>query len=114
MIRVERGAVPSGTFAVVLAAMPHVLSGECFSSSMRTAEEGKSQRVWPRCTRPPQEGFQALLPEYGRPLIPGRFLRALQLGTQRAIVAGQPPIQRAIAHACARMPQPRGDHRTGP
>jgi hypothetical protein len=25
MIRVERGGVPSGTFAVVLAAMPHVL-----------------------------------------------------------------------------------------
>ena len=81
---------------------------------MIQAYQGTYHRVWAPCTRPLQEGLQALLPAYGRPLIPGRFLRALQLGTQRAIVAGPPLIQRAIAHACARMPQPHGDHRTGP
>jgi len=45
MIRVECGAVPSGTFAVVLAAMPYVLSGECFSPSMIQAYQGKFHRV---------------------------------------------------------------------
>ena len=37
-----------------------------------------------------------------------------ELGKQRAIVAGQPPIQRAVAHARERVQQPHGAHLTGP
>ena len=53
------------------------------------------------------------VPEYGRPLIPVRFLRKPQLRKQRARVAGQPPRERAVARACARLQQPHGAHRTG-
>jgi len=37
-----------------------------------------------------------------------------ELGKQRAIVAGQPPIKRAVAHPFKRMQQPQGDHLPGP
>jgi len=35
-------------------------------------------------------------------------------GKQRAIVSGQPPVKRAVAHAFERMQQPQGDDLTGP
>src|SRR2546430_5221273 len=35
-------------------------------------------------------------------------------GEEGAIVARQPPIKRAVAHAFERMQQPQGDHLTGP
>jgi len=37
-----------------------------------------------------------------------------ELGEQRPIVAGQPPIQRAVADAFEGMQEPQGDHLTGP
>src|SRR5438093_2133518 len=48
---------------------------------------------------------------------PAVFIRSGQVhdpGEEGAIVARQPPIKRAVAHAFARMQQPQGDHLTGP
>jgi hypothetical protein len=37
-----------------------------------------------------------------------------ELGKQRAIVAGQPPLKRAITDAFERMQEPQSDYLTGP